>query len=120
MSLQDAIRRGLEYNLGALNLGTVVNQARGQRAVARSALLPNVVGDVSASRQVVNLAALGVRTGAIVPGFTFPTVVPPFNQIDLRARLSQTLLDLTALNNYRASAETVRATELSAEDAHNS
>lgn len=119
LSLQEAIRRGLEYNLGALNLGEVVNQARGQRAVARSALLPNLVSDVTASRQVVNLAALGVGTGAIVPGFSFPTVVPPFNLIDVRARLSQTLLDRTAWNNYRASSETVRANELSAEDAHN-
>jgi outer membrane protein TolC len=119
LSLQEAIRRGLEYNLGALNLGTVVSQARGQRRVARSALLPNLVGDVSASRQVVNLAALGVGGGAIVSGFSFPTVVPPFNLIDTRARLSQRLLDLTALNNYRASSETLRASELSAEDAHN-
>jgi outer membrane protein TolC len=119
LSLQEAIRRGLEYNLGVMNLGQVVSQARGQRAVARSALLPNIVSDVTASRQVVNLAALGVGTGAIVPGFSFPTVVPPFNLIDARARLSQSLLDLTALNNYRSSSETLRATELSAEDAHN-
>jgi outer membrane protein TolC len=119
LSLQEAIRRGLEYNLGALNLGQVVDQARGQRAVARSALLPNLVSDVTASRQVVNLAALGVGSGAIVPGFSFPTVVPPFNIIDARVRLSQSLLDLTARNNYRASSETLRANELSAEDAHN-
>ena len=32
LSLQDALRRGVEYNLGALNLTEVVNQARGQRA----------------------------------------------------------------------------------------
>jgi outer membrane protein TolC len=46
-------------------------------------------------------------------------VVGPFNQIDVRARLSQTLLDFTALNNYRATAETLRANQLSTEDAHN-
>jgi outer membrane protein TolC len=118
LSLQDALRRGLEYNLGALNLNEAVNQARGQRAVVRSALLPNVVTDLRATRQSINLASMGVRFESPIPGFNFPTVVGPFNQIDLRARLSQTLLDLTALNNYRASAETVRATELSAQDAH--
>ena len=119
LSLQEALRRGLEHNLGALNIGEVVNQARGQRAVARSALLPNVATDLTATRQQINLAALGFRISSPLPGFDFPTVVGPFNQIDVRARVSQTLLDLTAWNNYRASSETLRANELSAGDAHN-
>ena len=91
LSLQEAIRRGLEYNLGALNLGQVVSQARGQRTVARSALLPNIVGDLTATRQQVNLAALGVRfelprarASASRPSSARSTTV------DLRARLSQT------------------------------
>jgi outer membrane protein TolC len=118
LSLQEALRRGVEYNLGTLNLARAVDQARGQRAIARSALLPSVTSDLTATRQKVNLAALGVRFESPIPGFDFPTVVGPFNQIDLRAHVSQTLLDLTALNNYRASSETLRANELSAEDAH--
>ena len=62
--------------------------------------------DLTGTRQQINLASMGVRFNSPIPGFTFPTVVGPFNQVDLRARLSQTLLDLTAWNNYRASAET--------------
>src|SRR5229473_7024752 len=54
LSLQDAVQRGLEYNLGAVNLTDIVEQARGQRSVARSALLPNVVGDLTGSRQELN------------------------------------------------------------------
>src|SRR4051812_10403510 len=119
LTLQDALRRGLERNLGALNLGEFVNQARGQRAVARSALLPNVVADLSGTRQQVNLESLGVRFSSPLPGFDFPSVVGPFNQVDVRARVSQTILDLTALNNYRASSDTVKANELTAGDAHN-
>jgi outer membrane protein TolC len=118
LSLPDAIRRGLEYNLGALNLGQVVAQARGQQAVARSALRPNVVADLTGTRQQVNLASFGFQLSSPLPGFTFPTVVGPFNQIDLRARLSLTVFDRTAWNNYRASGETVRAAELSVQDAH--
>lgn len=118
LSLQEALRRGLEYNLGALNLGQAVEQARGQRTVARSALMPNVATDLTATRQQVNLASMGVRFDSS-SGFEFPTVVGPFNQIDVRARLSQTLFDMTAWNNFRAARETVRANELSAEDAHN-
>ena len=117
LSLRDAIARGLEYNLGARNVGQVVTQARGQRTVARSALLPNIVSDLTLTRQQVNLAALGVQFSSPIPGFTFPTVVGPFNQVDLRARLSQIIFDRAASNNYRASDETVQAHERSLEDA---
>lgn len=118
LTLQEALRRGLEYNLGTLNLREVVSQARGDRASARSSLLPNIATDLAFTRQQVNLAALGVQFDSPFPGFDFPTVVGPFNQVDFRARLSQTVFDRTAWNNYRASSETLRANELSAEDAH--
>lgn len=116
LSLQDAVQRGLEHNLGVVNLGHGVSRARGQRTVARSALLPNLVADLTATRQQINLAALGVRFNDPIPGFTFPTLVGPFNQFDIRARLSQSVIDLTAWNNYRASAATLRASELSVQD----
>ena len=60
---------------------------------------------------------MGVRFSSPIPGFVFPTIVGPFNNIDLRARVSQTVVDLTAWNNYRAAAEAVRANELTVEDA---
>jgi outer membrane protein TolC len=119
LTLQDALKRGLEYNLGALNVGEVVNQARGQRATARSALMPNVAADLTGIRQQINLAAAGFQFSSPIPGFDFPSVVGPFNQVDLRARVSQTVFDLTALNNYRATSNTLRANELSTEDAQN-
>jgi outer membrane protein TolC len=117
LTLRDAVARGLEYNLGAVNLTALVQQARGQRRAARSSLLPTVVGDLTATREQVNLGAMGIRFTSMIPGFSFPTVVGPFNIVDLRARLSQSVLDLTAWNNYRAAKATVRADELSVEDA---
>ncbi len=41
----------------------------------------------------------------------------PFNYFDLRAHLTQTVADLTALNNYRSSKETLRANEFFGQDA---
>lgn len=117
LTLQDAIQRGLDYNLGGISLSQVVRQAHGQRTIARSALLPSVVADMTGSRQQINLAASGISFASPIPGFTFPTVVGPFNQVDFRARISQSLFDRTAWNNYRAASETLRANELSAEDA---
>ena len=52
-----------------------------------------------------------------VPGFRFPTIVGPYNNIDLRGNLTQSVLDLTAINNYRASSDAVHAAQFSAQDA---
>lgn len=117
LTLLDAVQRGLEYNLGTANLGQAVEQARGQQSVARSALLPSLSADFTQTLQQVNLAALGVRFTSPIPGFTFPTVVGPFGYVDLRARVSQTVVDLTALRNYRSARETARGDELVLEDA---
>ena len=115
LSLQEAVERALEYNLGAVGMTQAMRQVHGQTRVARSALLPNVNGNFTETDETVNLAALGVRFSA--PGFSIPTVVGPFNYMDLRARLTQTVADFTALNNYRAAQENLRATQFSAQDA---
>jgi len=117
LTLLDAVQRGLQHNLGTATLGQAVEQARGQRGVARSALLPSLSADFTQTLQQVNLAALGVRFTSPIPGFTFPTVVGPFGYVDLRARVSQTVVDLTALRNYRSARETARGDELVLEDA---
>ena len=45
-----------------------------------------------------------------------PAVVGPFNYMDLRARLSQTVLDLTAWKNYKSANENLRANQFSSQD----
>lgn len=117
LSLREAVDRALEFNLGAVGLTEAVRQARGQSKIARSALLPNLNASLSETVQQTNLQALGVRFDLPVPGFAPPTIVGPFNFFDLRASLSQTVFDLTARNNYRATKEIARANELSVEDA---
>jgi outer membrane protein TolC len=115
LSLRDAVERGLNFNLGATNLNRAVRQAQGQSEIARSALLPNVSGYLAESLQQANLAAEGLRIH--IPGFTFPTTVGPYNNIDLRGNVTQSVVDLTAWNNFRASSEEVHAEQFSARDA---
>src|SRR5258708_116686 len=100
LSLQDAVNRGLHFNLGSVGQSLLVKQAQGQSRVARSSLLPNVNGSLGETVEQLNLQANGVRIKSPVPGFGIPSIVGPFNFFDLRARLSQTV-DLTAWNNYR-------------------
>lgn len=116
LSLRDAIARGLEYNLGSVGLSLAMRQAHGQLAVVRSALLPNINGTLSENVQQINLRADGLHFSSPIPGFSFPTIVGPFNYFDLRARLTQTVADLTALNNYRSAKETLRADQFFTQD----
>ena len=117
LGLREAVRRGLEYNLGSVSVSQMVQQAHGQRRIARSALLPNLTSDLTAAVRQINLAAQGFEFGGSFQGFEIPDVVGPFHFVDFRGRLSQTVFDLTSLNNYRAARETARAAELSADDA---
>jgi outer membrane protein TolC len=117
LSLRDAIQRGLSYNLGAAGQNRAVRQAQGQTQIARSALLPNVSGYLAETLNQVNLAAEGVKIHIPIPGFSFPTIVGPYNNIDLRGSVSQSVVDLTAINNYRSSNELYRAAQFSAQDA---
>ena len=118
LSLAAAIQRGLQYNLGATGVNLAARQARGQARTARSALMPNLNGNLRESVLQNDLAAEGLHVPRI-PGLgqLIPTVTPPFNYFDLRATLTQSIADFTALNNYRSATEMVKAQEQSAQDA---
>jgi outer membrane protein TolC len=112
LSLEEALRRGLQYNLGPVGFRNAVRFAEAAVQIDRAALLPSVSTGLLVTEQQTNLAALGFSG---FPGI--PSVVGPFHYFDVRAGASQSLLDLTKLRNYRASQETVRAVELAAQDA---
>jgi outer membrane protein TolC len=117
LSLQEAIARGLEYNLGTVGLSTAMRQSAGQVRVARSALLPQVNGALRETVEQENLKALGIRINIPIPGVKFPSIVGPFNYFDLRATLTQTVADMTALNNYRTVQEIQKANAFQMQDA---
>jgi outer membrane protein TolC len=117
LTLQEAVKRGLDFNLGTRGLTYAIRQAQGQSAVVRSSLMPNVTGSLAETVQQTNLRAQGIRISAPFPGFAFPGIVGPFNYFDLRARLTQSIADLTALNNYRSANESLHAAEFQSKDA---
>jgi outer membrane protein TolC len=116
LTLREAVDRGLTHNLTLLGVTHAVEEARGQQAIARSALLPSVTGELSAVQQEVNLTAIGVRIDSPLPGVTVPDVSGPFGVVDVRARLTQAVLDLAALHTYRAARETLGASRHARED----
>jgi outer membrane protein TolC len=115
LGLQDAIKRGLAYNLGETGATQALRQAQGQSRASLSNLLPNLNGTVTENVQTTDLKAFGFRFN--FPGFAIPNVIGPFNYMDLRAHLSQSFFDLAAINNYRAAHDVADANRYSAQDA---
>jgi outer membrane protein TolC len=115
LSLADAIHKGLQYNLGTVGYQNSIRQARGQRWVELANLLPQISADTFVTDQQVDLAAFGFSFS--IPGFSIPSVVGPFHYFDLRAHATQSVLNMTDRRNFRASEQTLHATELSAQDA---
>jgi outer membrane protein TolC len=115
ISLQDAINRGLKTNLGLLLSSQDVQSARGERWKQLSALLPNVTTSSYVAGSQVDLAEFGFAFK--FPGVTIPTIVGPFGYFDSRAYVTQSILDLHALNKTRASSQDLKATQYTAKDA---
>jgi outer membrane protein TolC len=108
LSLAEALKRGMNYNLGVVVSAQSVSAARGARLEALNRLLPKASIGVSEVQQQINLAALGF-TG--FPGIK--SVIGPFNVFDVRASVRQPILDFSALRAYGAAGENVKAAELS-------
>jgi outer membrane protein TolC len=98
LSLAQAIRLGLERNLGPLLTSSGQRTARGERMIALGRLLPDIHAAVNESSQQLNLAAYGFKLSSDIPN-----VVGPFRLFDSRAYVSQSLFNLRQLYNKRAS-----------------
>ena len=98
LTLADAVRRGLDANVAAIASREAVRRAEGGQDLARSRQLPSLSAGLSASRQVIDLEAYGFPPP---PGGS--PLVGPFNVIDGRVFLSQSLLDIQA-NDLRHAA----------------
>jgi outer membrane protein TolC len=112
LSLQEAIQRGLRYNLGLMLSNQGERQALGARLAARSRLLPDLRAGATYTAEQVNLATFGLPP---IPGI--PTIVGPFEVFDARAFLSQRILDLSSLNTLHARSDALKAARYSYQDA---
>jgi outer membrane protein TolC len=118
LTLAAAVKRGLAANLGPITADNAARASRAGRIQSLSALLPNLAASASDTVSQVNLAAFGFQFH-IPPsvGFSIPSVVGPFNYSSLQGTLSQSIFDLTARRNWRATQETERASLFNAKDA---
>ncbi len=109
-----------------------VKQAKYRSAEARSAFLPDIEAQASQTTAMKSLAALGLdlATSQTLLGAennltgplagtersllnniigNIPRVVGPFNSVDVRARLTQSVFDMSNIKRYQASRAAMRA-----------
>ena len=112
LTLQDAIQKGLQANLGVLVAGTRVDEAEGTRERRLSAaLLPRVNAQTYANVQNRDLRAFGISA----PGL--PEVVGPFSNYDFRIYAQQNIVDLASYRGLKASERALDAGRMDLQDA---
>jgi outer membrane protein TolC len=115
LTFAEAIQRGLQYNLGALDSSASLKQARAQRLSALSQMLPNIYGTISESGAKTDLQTIGLSSGAL-GGAPVPTVVGPYHYYSAEANLSEEF-SFTALHNLRSADEARQAALMNGRDA---
>lgn len=104
LSVDDAINRGLRYNLGIVLSGQATAQAKAARLKELSNILPQINGSLRESYTKVSLVAEGFN----IPGVNIGKSVR-FSNSDARVSMSENLIDFHAIENTRAATANVRA-----------
>lgn len=118
LSLVEAVKLGLQANLGTVTANLSSAASRAQRLQALSQLIPQITASLNATKQQVNLATFGFSNIASSgSGFTIPLVPPPFQYVQGQGNLSWNAIDITSIRNYQAAKESERATILNGRDA---
>ena len=111
LTLADALGLAFKATLGALTQSAMEQQARGQRGIAKSDLLPQLNTVISEAFEKENFRTLGLKTP------TIPSI-STFNYYDARAlRLNQSVFDLVRIRNLQGATENIDATVQAARNA---
>jgi outer membrane protein len=100
LTLRQAVDLALKNNLQTQLAREGISQARGEKGLGLSALLPNLSGAAYQSNLTANLAAMGL-TSATFPGLN--PFVGPFSRFDARVQLVQSVFNLAFIRRYQAS-----------------
>ncbi len=120
LSGEQAIQRGLQFNLGASTATNSESVSRAQRLAALSALLPNLNGNLSETVQQTYLPSAGITgsTLGLPTSTSVPAVTGQFHYYTAQASASWDAFDLTAVHNIRSAQALEAASHMSTRDAH--
>jgi outer membrane protein TolC len=115
LTLQDAVRRGLESNLGLVESKQADATVQAERARAFSALLPQISARAEQSFEQLSLSSLGIRIPSQV-GFRLPATTGAFGYSEGRISLQYSAFDPALIANYKARRAAEDASALSTRD----
>ena len=98
LTLSDAVKLGLSNNSTLRTAQSRLEQASGQYAQSRSALLPQVDVHARQALLTINLLGLGLNIPGVPQGKT-----DPFGSMDARITLNQDLLNIANLEAWKSS-----------------
>ena len=98
LGLAEAKELALKNNLQTVLAKEGIAQAKGQKGISLSALLPSIGATAYQSNLTSNLAASGIP----VESFGFPAFIGPFNRFDARFQMVQSVFNLSAIRRYQA------------------
>jgi len=110
LSLDDAIRRGEQFNLGILLQQAQTRGAAGSRLEQLQKLLPTVDAKADIGVQQVNLKAEGISLPHV------SSILGPFQVTDFRATLGWQLVNVSSLESYLAAKHDFAAAQQSEQD----
>lgn len=100
LSLTDAVDLALKNNLQSVIAKERIAQARGDKGISLSALLPQLSGSAYQMSQTSNLAALGFPMDKL-PGIS--PFTGAFDHFDARFQMTQSVFSLSSILRYQAS-----------------
>lgn len=109
LSLEEAFKRALKYNLGVIESEESARAAHAVRLRRLNALLPNLSARVSGLVEQENLRSRGINIS--IPGVAVPRIVGPFGVADARAYLSQEIFSWSDIKSWKSSRESEKASQ---------
>ena len=117
LSLEEALARGLRYNLGLVESEHASSDVRAERLRALSALLPQISASAKAAYENISYAEIGLKLPSI-PGLpALPATSGGFGYQDARVGVSQSLFDRELRQRYHARQQDEEASAFSVKDA---
>jgi outer membrane protein TolC len=116
LSLEDAVSRGLKFNLGLINSEQADAQVRAQQEHAFAELLPQISARAEESYQQLSYKALNIRLPAQT-GLRLPPTSGGFGYSEARIEAQAPLVNVYLLEKYKQQKSLEAASLLSTKDA---
>ncbi len=113
LTLQDAVQRGLEFNLGLIETKQADAAVQAERSRAFAALLPQITARAQQSYEQISVSSFGIR---LPEPFRLPSTTGGFGYSEARVALQYSAYDPSLIAQYKARRAAEAASALNTRD----